>query len=207
MKRTPRNSEKTRAHILEVAFLEIYSRGFHAVGIREIAAKAELTIGAFFHHFPTKNDVAFAIVEEIIRPGILERWISPLATYKNPVEGILGCFKTTFEGWPDDYVKLGCPLNNLTQEMSHVDASIRERTQSVLNDWIDGTERYLKQAQQDGYVKKSADPRSAAEFIVTLQEGTFAMGKALSDRRVFDSNYRSLKIYLDSISEAAKLSE
>ena len=108
-----RDPEKTRAHILKVALMEIYSRGFHAVGIREIAAQAGLTIGAFFHHFPTKNDVVYAIIEEIIHKGILERWIEPLAAYKSPVQGILKCFKNTFDTWPDEYVRLGCPLNNL----------------------------------------------------------------------------------------------
>lgn len=196
-----RDPEKTRAHILEVAFTEIYSRGFHAVGIREIAAKAGLTIGAFFHHFPTKNDVAFAIIDEIIHRGIMERWIQPLAAYKNPLHGILKCFKKTFEGWPDEYVKLGCPLNNLTQEMSHLDPAIQERTKAVLDDWIAGTEQHLQRAQREGFIKRGVNVHGAAEFIVTLQEGTFAMGKALRDRRVFDSNYRSLKIYLDSISE------
>jgi TetR/AcrR family transcriptional repressor of nem operon len=199
-----RDSAKTRAHILEIAFMEIYGRGFHAVGIREIATKAGLTIGAFFHHFPTKNDVVYAIIDEIIHKGILDRWIAPLATHPNPVQGILECFKKTFETWPDEYVRLGCPLNNLTQEMTPVDASIRKRTQSVLNDWIAGTERHLRQAQKDGYLKKSVDPRAAAEFIVTLQEGTFAMGKALSDRRVFDSSYLSLKAYLDSVSDTPR---
>lgn len=203
MKKT-RDSAKTRAHILEVAFMEIYGRGYHAVGVREIAEKAGLTIGAFFHHFPTKNDVVYAIIEEIIHRGILERWIEPLAAYDNPTEGILNCFKTTFDSWPDEYVRLGCPLNNLTQEMTPVDASIRKRTQSVLDDWIAGTERELRRAQKNGHLRKSVDPRSAAEFIVTLQEGTFAMGKALSNRRVFDSNYRSLKIFIDSISEPEK---
>src|SRR4051812_19179214 len=140
-----RDPAKTRAQILEVAFTEIYGRGFHAVGVRDIADKAGVTIGAFFHHFPTKNDVAFAIIDEIIRKGILERWVEPLAAHENPVRGILECFRKTFATWPDDYVRLGCPLNNLTQELTPVDASIGRRTQAVLNDWIAGTERYLRQ--------------------------------------------------------------
>lgn len=193
-----RDPEKTRAYILQVAFMEIYQKGFQGVGIRDIAKKANLTIGAFFHHFPTKNDVAYAIVEEIIREGIMDRWIKPLAAYKNPIQGILKCFKKTFETWPDEYVALGCPLNNLTQEMTHVDPGIRQRTQAVLNDWIDETEKYIRKAQQDGYLKKNEDAREIAEFVVTLQEGTFAMGKALSNRRIFDSMYQSLKSYLDS---------
>ena len=202
MKKT-RDSAKTRAHILQVAFMEIYARGVHAVGVREIADKAGLTIGAFFHHFPTKNDVVHAIIDEVIHQGILERWIAPLAAHRNPVEGILACFKQTFATWPDAYVRLGCPLNNLTQEMTPLDATISARTQAVLKAWISGTERSLRQAQKDGFLKKGADPRAAAEFIVTLQEGTFAMGKALADRRVFDANYRSLETYLDAISESA----
>lgn len=70
MKKKRRNSDVTRAHILDAAFLEIYRHGYHGVGVRNLAAKADVTIGAFFHHFPTKNHVVYAIVEEIIRPGI-----------------------------------------------------------------------------------------------------------------------------------------
>ena len=200
MKRT-RDPEATRAHILEVAFLEIYRKGFQGVSVRDIAAKADLTIGAFFHHFPTKNHVAHAIIEEIIRKRIMERWIEPLSAYKNPVQGILKCFKRTFETWPDEFVELGCPLNNLTQELTNIDPAIRAKTQAVLNQWIDETERHLKRAQDDGYLRKGANVRDAAEFIVTLQEGTFAIGKALSNRNVFHSLYRSLKIYLESLTE------
>jgi AcrR family transcriptional regulator len=187
---------------LEVAFWEIYRRGFQAVGVREIAATAEMTIGAFFHHFPTKSEVGYAIVDEYLRAGIMERWISPLAAYKNPIHGILKTYKKTFDTWPDEYVKLGCPLNNLTQEMSAVDPKFHEKSRSVLLQWIAETEKYLQKGAREGYLKANADTKEMAELIVTLQEGTFAMGKALGDRRVFDSMYGSLKTYLEA--KAAK---
>ncbi len=91
-----RDPEKTRQHILNSAFLEIYRHGFNGVGVRELASKADVTIGAFFHHFPTKNHVAYAIIDEVVRVGILERWIQPLSAYKNPLQGILKCFKNTY---------------------------------------------------------------------------------------------------------------
>lgn len=197
-----RNPEKTRAHILEAAFLEIYRRGLNGVGVRELAAKADVTIGAFFHYFPTKNHVAYAIVDEIIHTGILDRWIKPLAAYKNPLQGILKCFKNTFENWPDDFVSLGCPLNNLTQELSASDDLMKAKTQTVLLDWIEKTKIHLKRAQDDGYLRKNINIQELAEFIVTFQEGTFAMGKALNDRRIFDSMYKNLKHHLDSVSTA-----
>lgn len=195
-----RDPEKTRSHILNAAFLEIYRHGFNGVGVRELAKKADVTIGAFFHHFPTKNQVAYAIIDEIIHVGIMDRWIRPLAAYKNPLQGILKCFKSTFENWPDELVSLGCPLNNLTQELSASDESIKERTQVVLNDWIDKTAEHLKRARENGYLDKGVNIRELAEFIVAFQEGTFAMGKALNDRRIFESMYKNFKHHIDSVS-------
>lgn len=199
-KKPGQDPEMTRAKILEVAFFEIYRKGYQGVGVRDIAKKADLTIGAFFHHFPTKKHIAHAIIEEIIRNGIMDRWIRPLNAYKNPIQGILKCFKKTFETWPEEYMELGCPLNNLTQEMSTVDEEISERSRQVIMDWIHETEQHLKRAKSEGHIKKEASPRDMAEFIVTLQEGTFAMGKTLRNRRVYESNYTALKAYLDAMS-------
>lgn len=194
-----RDPEKTRAHILNASFIEIYRHGFNGVGVRELAAKAGVTIGAFFHYFPTKNHVGYAIVDEIIYNGILDRWIKPLVAYKNPIQGILRCFKNTFENWPDEYVALGCPLNNLTQEMSGSDEVFKEKTRAVLYEWIARTKEHLKRAQEGGYLKKSVNTQELAEYIVTFQEGTFAMGKALNDRKIFDSMYSSFKQHLDAL--------
>jgi AcrR family transcriptional regulator len=195
-----RDPEKTRAHILNAAFLEIYRHGFNGVGVRDLAAKADVTIGAFFHYFPTKNHVAYAIIDEIIYTGIMDRWIKPLAAYKNPLQGILKCFKNTFENWPDELVSLGCPLNNLTQELSASDDSIKAKTQVVLKDWIKKTEEHLQRAKEGGYLVKNVNTQELAEFIVTFQEGTFAMGKALNDRRIFVSMYKNFKLHIESIS-------
>lgn len=195
-----RDPEKTRAHILNAAFLDIYRLGFNGVGVRELASKAGVTIGAFFHYFPTKNHVAYAIVDEIIHPGILDRWIRPLDAYKNPLQGILKCFKSTFENWPDELVTLGCPLNNLTQELSASDESIKEKTKFVLVDWIEKTKIQLKRAQENGYLQKTVDVQQLAEFIVTFQEGTFAMGKATNNRGIYHSMYKNFKQHLDSLS-------
>lgn len=194
-----RDPEKTRAHILNASFMEIYRHGFNGVGVRDLAKKAGVTIGAFFHYFPTKNHVGYAIVDEIIHIGILERWIQPLSAYKNPLQGILKCFKNTFDQWPDQFVALGCPLNNLTQELSGADPLFKEKTQIVLRDWIANTKTHLKRAKEEGYLREDVNIQELAEFIVTFQEGTFAMGKALNDRKIFDSMYQNFKRHLDSV--------
>jgi TetR/AcrR family transcriptional regulator, transcriptional repressor for nem operon len=196
-----RDPEKTRKQILDVAFDEIYHRGFQGVSVNEIVAKTDVTKGAFFHYFATKNDLGYAIVDEVIREMTLDRWIRPLAAYKNPVQGIISRFRKIIESTPDEHIGYGCPLNNLTQEMSSVDPVFREKLVAVMNLWIEETAKYLKKAQDEGYLSKKADPRQVAEFVVMVEEGSYAMVKNLRDKKVYWSLFDSLKQYLESLSE------
>ncbi len=197
-----RNPEKTRAHILDVAFGEIYRQGFQGTSVDKIIKNTNVTKGAFFHYFATKSELGYAIVDETLREMILERWIRPLAAYRNPVQGILKRFKKLNDEWAEENLALGCPLNNLTQEMSAVDPVFREKLQAVIGMWINETEKYLRRAQTEGYLKKSVNTRQLAEFVVATQEAAFAMTKTMNDRRMLNSLYNSLKDYLESKSES-----
>jgi hypothetical protein len=88
--------------------------------------------------------------------------------------------------------------------MSAVDPVFREKLRAVLQLWIDETEKYLKKAQAEGYLRKDVSTRQVAEFVVMVEEGSFAMVKNLRDKKVFWSLYESLKQYLESISEKSE---
>jgi len=194
-----RDPEKTRAHILEVAFREIYHHGFQGVSIDRIIRETEVTKGAFFHHFASKSELGYALVDEVLREMILERWIRPLSAYRNPLQGILKRFKLLSEEMSEENLVRGCPLNNLAQEMSAVDPLFRERIRAVMTLWIDETERYLQKAKEAGYLKPTADTRQLAVFIVMLEEGAFGLVKSLADRRILESLYLSLKNHLQAV--------
>jgi TetR/AcrR family transcriptional regulator, transcriptional repressor for nem operon len=200
-KKRSRDPEKTRSHILNVAFREIYHYGFQGISIDQIIKKTDVTKGAFYHYFSTKSDLGYAIVDEILREMILDRWVRPLAAYKNPIQGIVKRFKTLSDGMSEDDLVRGCPLNNLAQEMSAVDSVFREKIKAVITMWIDETEQYLKKAQQAGYLKKTADTRQIAVFIVMFEEGSFGLVKSVADRKLFDSLYVTLRDYLHSMAE------
>lgn len=201
MKQSARDPVKTRNEILQVAFWEIYKNGFHNVSVNDILSKTNLTKGAFFHYFPTKNDVGYAIADEVLKQMVLDRWIKPLAAYKNPIQGIISNLRKTIEGSSDESIMNGCPLNNLIQEMSAVDPVFREKLLSTLELWISEVEKYLKKAQEQGYLKKSANPRQVAEFVVMTHEGGFGLSKSFRDKKIFWSLYNSLREYLISVSE------
>ena len=195
-----RDPETTRADILRAAFDEIYRNGFRGASVNDIVAKTNVTKGAFFHYFPTKSDLGYSIVD-VLKEMTLQRWIRPLVAYKNPVQGIITRFRKIIESTSDEDMALGCTLNNLTQEMSSEDPLFREKLVAVMTLWIDETEKYLKKAQHDGYLKPQVNPRQAAEFVVMVEEGSYALVKNLRDRGLYWSFHDSLKQYLESISE------
>jgi AcrR family transcriptional regulator len=60
----------TRDKLLKAAFEEIYRRGFQAASLDTILAKAGVTKGALYHHFPDKGALGYAVV----RGFLLQRW-------------------------------------------------------------------------------------------------------------------------------------
>lgn len=198
-KKQKRDSEKTRAHILDVAFLEIYTHSFQAVSIDRIVSKTQVTKGAFFHHFPTKNDLGYTLADEYLRDMMQDRWIKPLRRFKDPLQGVLHCFKTNIVDMPDEFLGFGCPLNNLCQEMATVDPKFRDILASVLTMWIEETKRHLDRGKEAGYLKPETDTLALAEYIVTMQEGAFGISKTLRDRKVLQGLYESLKVYFELI--------
>ncbi len=200
MSKRTRNLEKTRAHIMEAAFIQIYRNGFQGVSVADIVEKTNVTKGAFFHHFPTKQALGYAIADETLREMVLDRWIRPLAAYRNPVRGILKQLRKIIEATTEETLVFGCPLNNLIQEMSAVDPIFGEKLRSVMGMWVDEVEKHLRKGQSGGYLMQTVNPRQLAEFVVMVHEGVFGMAKSLKDKKVMWSLYDSLKEHLSYVS-------
>lgn len=181
------------------AFTEVFARGFQGVSIDEIVAKTSMTKGAFYHHFPTKLDLGYALVEEVISPMIIERWIKPLEDFENPLEGILKRMKELIGKASATQLKLGCPLNNLVQEMAPIDKGFKKRLQTALTLWIDEMEKHLGRGQRNGFIRADADVRQVAHFVVMAHEGFYGLLKGLDDPAAFDALSVSLQKYFASL--------
>ncbi len=56
-------SEETRARILESAIKLFSGRGFNAASVDDICAEAEISKGAFYHHFESKQALFLALLD------------------------------------------------------------------------------------------------------------------------------------------------
>ena len=111
--------EATRRRILEAAFQEFYRNGFQGGSLNRIVDGAGTTKGALFHHFEGKNDLGYAVVEEVIHPIIKACWLDPLASSIDPIADLKTTLRQFVKGEArNGRIAQGCPLNNLAQEIA-----------------------------------------------------------------------------------------
>src|ERR1700689_2540707 len=112
-----RDPEGTRQRLLQAAFREVYRYGFQGAGIDAILAATNVTKGALYYHFESKEALGHAIIEEIVAAITRDRWSLPLQRSKDkgPIDALIGIVQA-IPARPRD-VRKGCPLVNLAQEM------------------------------------------------------------------------------------------
>src|SRR5258707_9473070 len=91
-KRKSRDPERTRERLLQAAFREVYRYGFQSAGIDTILAATDVTKGALYYHFESKEALGYAIIEEIVAKLTRDRWMLPLQRSKDrdPIDTLIG---------------------------------------------------------------------------------------------------------------------
>ena len=108
-----------------------------------------------------------------------ERWLKPIAGDGDPIDAIIRSMR---EAAKSDF-EFGCPLNNLAQEMSTVDAEFHRRIAALYRRWESGVFFALTLAEEQALVRKDVDVDDAATFVVASIEGAYGLAKNRKDRR------------------------
>jgi AcrR family transcriptional regulator len=194
-----RNLVETRGAILHAAFDEIYAHGFHASSIDAILERTDLTKGALFHQFASKLELGYAVVDEVVAPMAIARWVTPLSASDDPLAGILQQVERNIVQAPQAWLDLGCPLGNLVQEMSNGDREFRRRLRRCLEDWIEGVSKHIDRGRRSGHVRRAVSSRATAEYVVVTIEGALTVAKALRDKSVVPAVVSSMRTHFASL--------
>ncbi|MHB9022062.1 MAG: TetR family transcriptional regulator C-terminal domain-containing protein [Halothiobacillus sp.] len=177
--------DQTRTKILLAAAAEIHRQGFQAASIAHILADTGLTKGALYHHFPSKHALGLAVVDEVVLTGLAARLLTPLREADEPLDTLLAYMDSRIHVMTDDAFKLGCPLNNLVQEMSLVDAEFKVHLDHILQTWQAVIEHTLIRGQEQNRIRGDVDCNAAALFIVSAWEGCWGMAKNRQSAHTF----------------------
>ncbi len=196
---TERNPENTRQKIINAAFQEIHKHGYQGMRVDNVLKNTGLKKGALYHHFSGKQALGYVVFEEVIQKRITELWIDPLKTHADPLKGIHTLFTELENFCSDDFFELGCPLNNLAQEMSPIDEGFRKRIEEFFQYWKTIIAEALKNGQKQGIVDNSINTDDSALFILAAIEGSLGLTKNHQSKTVYYCCSRELKRYLDTL--------
>lgn len=183
--------------LLETAYVEIYHGGFQGTGLERILSKAKVTKGALYHYFDSKEKLGYAIVDEVIAEITRKKWLVPLEEGDDPIDTLIGIVKGT--SLKPEHVEGGCPLNNLSQEMSPLDEGFRRRVAHVFKAWMGAIAAALRRGQEGGQVRRDIDAEDTARFVVATYEGYVSLAKNAQDAEVLRSGLRRMAEYLKGL--------
>ena len=172
-----RSSVETRQMLLEAAFMEIHRVGYQAASLQNILKDTGLTKGALYHHFPNKKKLGHAVLEEIIREILIAEWVTPLQCIENPIDTLIKTIEDAGEKLTQADIELGCPLNNLAQEMSPIDPVFREKISTIYTEWREAIEQALERGKANNTVKKEVNSYQTAIVFTATLEGCIGMAK------------------------------
>jgi len=198
-KRGLRDPERTRERLLQAGFREVHRSGFQSASIDTILAATNVTKGALYYHFESKEDLGHAIVEEIVAKLPRDRWLLPLhrSKDKDPINALIGIVRA-IPSRPED-VKGGCPLVNLAQEMSQLDEQFRKRLETIFRAWQEGIATALRRGQSQGTVRRDLVASETAGFLIALVEGYQVLAKNAQDPKVWNGGIRNIVAWLRSL--------
>lgn len=197
-----KQAEVTREKILDAAAEEIYRVGFQAASIGEILKKLGISKGALYHHFPSKQDLGYAVLEEVFCVGSLAAWDAAL-DHDDPIAGLREMFLGMEDTLAGQRLQCGCPINNLAQEMSPVDEGFRARIERIYARWHRRIRDALAGAQQRGVMRDDVDPSEVAYFIIASMQGATGLAKNAQDCSIFRASIHGLLHYLDDLHQVA----
>jgi TetR/AcrR family transcriptional repressor of nem operon len=194
---TPRDPERTRGRLLRAAFQEIYRSGFRNADLDAILARAGVTKGALYYHFDNKEALGYAVVDEVIASNLHQKWVQPLRNAKDPIDVLIRIIQS--ESLKREDVQRGCPLLNLSQEMSGLDEGFRKRTARVYENWHVAMAEALREGQKRRVVRSDINANETAMFLIATWEGYVVLGKNSQDPQTMQSGQRKVSVQLESL--------
>jgi TetR/AcrR family transcriptional repressor of nem operon len=189
----------TRTAILEKNFQSIRINGFQGTRTDKVISELGITKGAFYHYFPDKLSMGYAVIDEILYPMFVNAWLHLENYEENMVDALVLSIQKVANTTTKENIAFGCPLNNLIQEMSTLDEVFRKKMMRIIDKEVSLITKAIQIGQMKHQIHEGVNPLNLAYFILASIEGSFAVGKSKIDVAVFQASIEQLLIFLQTL--------
>lgn len=194
-----KKSQETRLNILQKAFELIYQKGYQTTSVDEIIATTQVTKGAFYYHFKTKDEMGLAILNELMIPNFKNNFIQPFQTEGNPLDTIYNLLHYLLMKSEDLKVEYGCPASNFTQEMAPWNIDFTKALNNLSLDWEKTMIDAIEKAKKEQVLKSDVNAKEVAVFVISGYWGVRNLGKLENSKSVYLIYLKGLRNYFESL--------
>lgn len=179
-------SEITQQLIIEESFKLFYENGFSKTSIPEIMSRTGLSKGAFYHHFKNKHELGKKVIKAIVRKRIYDSMITPLNNYRkeNVINLLCRIFTERIENFSIEEKRLGCPANNLINELGCSDDVFRKILKQLISDWKSMLIKVLEEGKLKKEIRKDVNSSAVAIYLISGFEGIRGIRKVFDDDKI-----------------------
>ncbi|TVR47133.1 MAG: TetR/AcrR family transcriptional regulator [Puniceicoccaceae bacterium] len=194
--RRRRAPEATRLALVEATIDLVRTAGVHATTVDRICATAGVTKGAFFHYFPSKEDVLEAAIlhwcqgrVELYGRDLGDTADDPLVRLERMLDGLAASVRVPGE-------KTACLLGMVAQELAGSNNRVRTLCERMLEGWTDFVAGLLAEAKRRHPPAVDFDPRDVAWMLNSLWQGSLLAAKTRRDPELVAANLEHARAYL-----------
>ena len=189
--------QDSRKRLVQTALKLFSAQGYRNTTIADILKESGITRGSLYHYFPSKKELGFAAIDEMVRLLVEGGVARHLRAKAHPIDRLL----KTLDDLPS-VVKLdtiGATARDVSVGMACGDQDFQKllrRRSGVLVDELEGV---LSRGVADGQIVESVDPRVLAHVVTVVAQGIQLTSLLGQQEVIWKDARRWLKEYLNSL--------
>lgn len=194
-------SSQTQKLIINTSFDLFYKNGYAITTIPDIMKVTCLSKGAFYHHFKNKQDIGERVISNIIKKRIYDGMISPLKDYKQQKTTVLltDIFTSRLIEFSEIEKQLGCPANNLINEVGQTEKGYRILLREIINLWKDSIIEVLNYGKSTNQIKEDTNAEAVATFLIVSFEGVRGIRKVYDTNEILEAYTSAIQTYISNL--------
>jgi TetR/AcrR family transcriptional regulator, transcriptional repressor for nem operon len=191
-----RAGARTREKLLDASFVLFREKGYSATSIDELCAMAEVTKGALFHHFRSKDALAVAAVDRWSEVSKTLFLTAPYHKHRDPLDRVLAYLDFRKALLKGEIAQFSCLVGTMVQEVYATHAEIREACEASLRGHAAMVEADIAAAMKLYGVRTKWSAQTLALHAQVVLQGAFILAKATGRADVAAASIDHLRRYI-----------
>jgi TetR/AcrR family transcriptional regulator, transcriptional repressor for nem operon len=192
-----RPASGARSKLLDAAVEIIRKKGYAGTSVDELCARAGVTKGAFFHHFPSKDSLAVAAANYWSELSCEVFAGAPYHRFDDPVDRILGYLDFRKAMLRGSVAEFSCLAGTMIQETYETHPDIRIACDATIGIHAAGVESDIADAMRRYHIRAPWTAASLALHTQAVLQGAFILAKAKGNAEVVEASIDHLRRYVE----------